>query len=156
MQDRENINKTSAFPHESLPRVTSFDADEGSMQQRLQELMKLYTSLQRQQSQMAAKIKDQDLEISGLKARVKVAAASVSPVAGVLVAGVLTVSGSFPTVSAIFTTASVVTPYTRRPRGITIRGSQHIRSLIIGAKDEGKQKVVESKVPKKRKLQEQI
>nr|GFA98747.1 hypothetical protein [Tanacetum cinerariifolium] len=157
---------------------------------------------------MAAKIKDQDLEISGLKARVKfledkdrgsaeptqedapitegikeigeevradkstelgsndteemvnvlssmeatniltrrVAAASVSP------AGVLLVSGSFPVVSAIFTTASVVTPYTRRPRGITIGGSQHMRSLIIGAKDEGKQKVVESKVPKKRKL----
>nr|GEV57028.1 hypothetical protein [Tanacetum cinerariifolium] len=39
-QDRENINKTSALPHESSPRI-------------------------------AAKLKDQDLEISGLKARVK-------------------------------------------------------------------------------------
>nr|GFC78293.1 hypothetical protein [Tanacetum cinerariifolium] len=70
-QDRENINKTSALPHESSPRVTSLDADEDSMQQRLQELMKLCTSLQKQQSQMAANINDQDLEISGLKARVK-------------------------------------------------------------------------------------
>nr|GEU65346.1 hypothetical protein [Tanacetum cinerariifolium] len=35
------------------------------------ELMELCTSLQRQQTQMAAKIKAQDLEISGLKARVK-------------------------------------------------------------------------------------
>nr|GEY80267.1 hypothetical protein [Tanacetum cinerariifolium] len=70
-QDRENIAKTSALPHESSPRVTSLDADEGSMQQRIHELMELCTSLQRQQSQMAAKIKDQDLEISGLKARVK-------------------------------------------------------------------------------------
>nr|GEU43850.1 ribonuclease H-like domain-containing protein [Tanacetum cinerariifolium] len=69
--DRENINKTSALPHESSPRVTSLDADEGSMQQKLQKLMELCTSLQRQQTQMAAKIKDQDLEISGLKARVK-------------------------------------------------------------------------------------
>nr|GEY95947.1 hypothetical protein [Tanacetum cinerariifolium] len=63
---------------------------------------------------------------------------------------------SFPTVSTIFTTASVVTPYTRRARGITIGGAQHMRSPIIGAKDKGKQKVVESEVPKKRKLQEQI
>nr|GFC88200.1 hypothetical protein [Tanacetum cinerariifolium] len=37
---------------------------EGSMQQRIHELMELCTSLQRQQSQMVAKIKDQDLEIS--------------------------------------------------------------------------------------------
>nr|GFD32730.1 hypothetical protein [Tanacetum cinerariifolium] len=35
------------------------------------ELMELCTSLQRQQTQMATKIKDQDLEISGLKERVK-------------------------------------------------------------------------------------
>nr|GEW08841.1 ribonuclease H-like domain, reverse transcriptase, RNA-dependent DNA polymerase [Tanacetum cinerariifolium] len=69
--DRENINKTSALPHESSPRVTSLDADKGHMQQRLQELMELCTSLQRQQSQMAAKINDQDLEISGLKEMVK-------------------------------------------------------------------------------------
>nr|GFC64554.1 hypothetical protein [Tanacetum cinerariifolium] len=41
------------------------------MQQRLRELMELCTSLQRQQTQMAAKIKDQYLEISGLKARFK-------------------------------------------------------------------------------------
>nr|GEX32125.1 DNA-directed DNA polymerase [Tanacetum cinerariifolium] len=73
-----------------------------------------------------------------------VAAASVPPAAGVSAAGVPTISGSFPTVNLIFTTASVVTPYTRRPRGITIRGAQQMRSLIIGAKDKGKQKVVES------------
>nr|GFC85367.1 hypothetical protein [Tanacetum cinerariifolium] len=59
------------MPHESSPRVPSLDADEGNMQQRLYELMELYTSLQRQQSQMADKIKDQDIEISRLKARVK-------------------------------------------------------------------------------------
>nr|GFC78327.1 hypothetical protein [Tanacetum cinerariifolium] len=57
--------------HESSPRVPSLDADEGSMQQRLHELMELCTSLQRQQSQMADKIKDQDIKIFGLKARVK-------------------------------------------------------------------------------------
>nr|GEV25242.1 hypothetical protein [Tanacetum cinerariifolium] len=70
-QDRENNAKTSAMPHESSSRVLSLGADEGSMQQRIHELMELCTSLQRQQSQMAAKIKDQDLEIFGFKARVK-------------------------------------------------------------------------------------
>nr|GEV82409.1 hypothetical protein [Tanacetum cinerariifolium] len=68
-QDMENINKTSVLPYESSPRVTSLDADEGSMQQKLQELMDLCAGLQRQQTQMADKIKDQDLEISSLKAR---------------------------------------------------------------------------------------
>nr|GEZ09686.1 hypothetical protein [Tanacetum cinerariifolium] len=70
-QDKENIAKTSAMPHESSSRISSLGADEGSMQQRIHELMELCTSLQRQQSHMAAKIKDQDLEISGLKERVK-------------------------------------------------------------------------------------
>nr|GEW22688.1 hypothetical protein [Tanacetum cinerariifolium] len=91
------------------------------------------------------------------------AAASVSPTDVLPDAGVPTisrsfpiVSGSFPTVSAIFTTASMVTPYTRRSRGITIGSSQPIRILIIGAKDTGKEKMIETEVPKKRKLQEQI
>nr|GEW02557.1 hypothetical protein [Tanacetum cinerariifolium] len=133
-QDKENINKTSALLHESSPKVTSLDADEGT----------------------------QDLEISGLKSRVNIledkdrgsaepsqedapikGAVSVSPVAGVSTVGVPTVSGLFPTVSTIFTTASVVTPYSRRP-------------IVISAKDKGKEKVVESEVLKKRKLQEQI
>nr|GEU81873.1 synaptobrevin, longin-like domain protein [Tanacetum cinerariifolium] len=70
-QDRENIIKTYALPHDSTPRVTSLDADEGSMQQQLQELMDLCTRLQRQLTDMATKIKAQDLEISSLKARIK-------------------------------------------------------------------------------------
>nr|GFB70971.1 hypothetical protein [Tanacetum cinerariifolium] len=70
--------------------------------------------------------------------------------------GVPTISGSFPTVSAIFTTASVVTPYTKRSRGITIGASQPMRIPIISAKDKRKKKVTETKVPKKKKLQKQI
>nr|GEU75312.1 ribonuclease H-like domain-containing protein [Tanacetum cinerariifolium] len=168
-QNRENIAKTSALPHESSPRVTSLDADEGSMQQRIHELMELCTRLQRKKSRMPAKIKDQDQEIFELKARVKFlkdkesksaeptqedapitggiveigeelgadkstelgsndtkemvnvlssmeaanimtsggAAVSVSPGDVLPTVGVPIVSGSFPTVSAIFTTASV-------------------------------------------------
>nr|GEW19806.1 hypothetical protein [Tanacetum cinerariifolium] len=153
--------------------------------------------------EMATKIKAQDLEISGLKARIKileekdkgsaepfgddapikgrsmkigeevaverstelgsndtkemanvlssieaaniltsgVVAVSVPPVARISTVGVPTVSGLVPTVSVIFTTASMVTPYSRRPRGIS-------------AKDKGKEKVVESEEPNKKKLQE--
>nr|GEU37550.1 hypothetical protein [Tanacetum cinerariifolium] len=70
-QDRANITKTSTLPSDSTPRVTSLAADEGSMQQKLNELMDLCTRLQRQQDEMASKITAQDLEISALKARIK-------------------------------------------------------------------------------------
>nr|GEU74647.1 hypothetical protein [Tanacetum cinerariifolium] len=182
--DKENIIRISAFPYELTPRVTSLDADEGSMQQKLQELMEFCTGLQRQQTQMVTKIEAQELEISGLKARIKLLEDKdrgsaepsgddapikgksmkireevgverstelgimtlkkcVPPVARVSTVGIPTVNGLVPTVSAIFTTASVVTPYSRRPRGIS-------------TKDKGKEKVVESEEPKKKKLQEQI
>nr|GEX01575.1 hypothetical protein [Tanacetum cinerariifolium] len=59
------------FIEASHIRVTSLDADEGSMQQKLQELMEFYTGLQRQQTQMATKIEAQDLEITGLKEMIK-------------------------------------------------------------------------------------
>nr|GEV47044.1 integrase, catalytic region, zinc finger, CCHC-type, peptidase aspartic, catalytic [Tanacetum cinerariifolium] len=70
-----------------------------------------------------------------------VQAVSVPPVAEVSTIGVPTSSGLVPTVSVIFTTASVVTPYSRRPKEIS-------------AKDKGKEKIVESDTPKKKKLQE--
>nr|GEW77582.1 zinc finger, CCHC-type [Tanacetum cinerariifolium] len=70
-QDRENIAKTSAMPHEELPRVTSLGGGEGSMQQKLQELMDICTNLQRQHSFMEERIQSQDLEIIQLKTRVK-------------------------------------------------------------------------------------
>nr|GEU49328.1 phospholipase-like protein [Tanacetum cinerariifolium] len=70
-QDRVNITKTSTLPSDSTLRVTSLAADEGNMQQKLNELTALCTSLQRQQSEMASKFTAQDLEISQLKARVK-------------------------------------------------------------------------------------
>nr|GFD51544.1 hypothetical protein [Tanacetum cinerariifolium] len=50
-----------------------------------------------------------------------------SGVAAATIVGVTTVSGLVPTLSAIFTTASVATPYSRRPREIS-------------AKDKGKEK----------------
>nr|GEY98043.1 hypothetical protein [Tanacetum cinerariifolium] len=192
-----NIIKTSTFPYDSTPRVTSLAADEGSMQQQLNELTDLCTRLQRQQTEMATKIAAQDLKISNLKARIRfledkdgggaepsgedatikgrsletgeeadverstergnndtkelinvltsldaaniltsgAQVVSVPPAAEVSAIGIPTGSGMVPTASPIFTTASVVTPYLRR---------------------KGKEKMVESDTPKKKKLQEQI
>nr|GEY88320.1 ribonuclease H-like domain-containing protein [Tanacetum cinerariifolium] len=70
-QDRENIPKTSTLPNDSTPRVTSLAADEGSLQQKLDELTYLCTSLQRQQSEMISKFAAQELEINMLKAIIK-------------------------------------------------------------------------------------
>nr|GEW93261.1 hypothetical protein [Tanacetum cinerariifolium] len=70
-QDKAIITKTSTLPSDSTPRVTSLAADEGSMQHQIQELTALCTSLQRQHTEMASKIKYQELEITNLKARVK-------------------------------------------------------------------------------------
>nr|GEU56600.1 hypothetical protein [Tanacetum cinerariifolium] len=70
-QDRANIIKTSTLPHDSPQRVTSLAADEGSMQHKLNELIDLCTRLQRQQTEMAAKIASQDLKIASLKTRIK-------------------------------------------------------------------------------------
>nr|GEU52330.1 hypothetical protein [Tanacetum cinerariifolium] len=174
-QDRENIIKTSALPHESTPRVTSLDADEGNLEiSGLKARVKILKDKERGRTEPAQKdasIKGGSMEI-GEEVRVErstelgsndtkkmanvlsameaaniltsgVAAVSVSPIAAATTVGVPTVSGLVPTVSAIFTTASVVTPYSRSPRKIY-------------SKDKGKEKVVESDVPKKKKLQEQI
>nr|GFB45236.1 hypothetical protein [Tanacetum cinerariifolium] len=140
-QDRANIAKTFTLPSDSTPRVTSLAAVEGSMQQKLKELMALCTSLQRQQSEMVSKFKTQELEINSLKARIKlledkdreVAIATVSIPTG---SGVVsTASPTIPTAALIFTTATESTPYIRR---------------------KGIETTVESETPNKKKVQEQI
>nr|GFC41461.1 hypothetical protein [Tanacetum cinerariifolium] len=62
----------------------------------------------------------------------EVAAISVSSVAGVSTVGVPTVSRLFLTVSATFTTASVVTPYSRRQRGISAKDKEELKMMIEG------------------------
>nr|GEY41924.1 hypothetical protein [Tanacetum cinerariifolium]GEY43006.1 hypothetical protein [Tanacetum cinerariifolium] len=68
---RANIIKSSTLAHDLTPRVTSLAADEGSMQQQINDLTDLCTCLQRQQTEIASKITAQDLEIASLKARIK-------------------------------------------------------------------------------------
>nr|GEU34685.1 copia protein [Tanacetum cinerariifolium] len=156
--DRANITKTSTLPSDLTPRVTSLVADEGSMRQKLDKLMALCISLQRQQSEMVSRFEARELEINSLKARIKlledkdkwvaaqsgddapikgrslkVATATVSIPTG---SGVVsTASTTILSAALIFTTATESTPYTRR---------------------KGKEKMVESDTPKKKKLQEQI
>nr|GEV87588.1 hypothetical protein [Tanacetum cinerariifolium] len=146
--DRENSIKTSALPHESTPRVTSLNADEGNapIKERsiktgeefgVERSTKRGSNDTEEMVNVLTSMKAANILTSG------VAAVSVPPVAGVSTVGVTTVSGLVPTVSAIFTTASVVTPYSRRPRWIP-------------ARDKGKEKVVKFDTPKKKKLKEQI
>nr|GEV09571.1 retrovirus-related Pol polyprotein from transposon TNT 1-94 [Tanacetum cinerariifolium] len=54
-----------------VPRITSPAADEGSMQIKLDELMGLCTSLQRQHSEVVAKFEAQEMKINRLKAKAK-------------------------------------------------------------------------------------
>nr|GEX01300.1 hypothetical protein [Tanacetum cinerariifolium] len=138
--DRENINKTSALPHhQGLLFLMLIKAGIMKIREEVgaDKSTELGSNDTNEMVYVLSSMEAANILTSG------VAAVSVSPVAGVSTKGVPTVSGLFPTASAIFTTASVVTPYTRRSRRIS-------------AKDKGKEKVMESEVLKKRKLQEQI
>nr|GEW37045.1 ribonuclease H-like domain-containing protein [Tanacetum cinerariifolium] len=64
-------NEPASLIGDDTPRVTSLAADKGSMQQKLDELMALCTSLQRQQSEMVSRFEAQKLEFNSLKARIK-------------------------------------------------------------------------------------
>nr|GEW18199.1 putative ribonuclease H-like domain-containing protein [Tanacetum cinerariifolium] len=195
-QDRANITKTSTLPSDSTPKVTSFTADEGIMQHKLTELMNFCTRLQRQQPEMASKINAQELEISQLKARVKLLedregggiaqSGENAPIKGrsldegqeaakkgsddteemitvltsldaatVLSSGVAEIptgSGSIPTVGPPATrvsTSNDVVPTASPILTTTIESIPYTRR-------KGKEKMVESNTPKKKKLEEQI
>ncbi|GJX46820.1 hypothetical protein Tco_0272010 [Tanacetum coccineum] len=178
------------MPHEASPGVTSLGGGEGSMQQKLQELMDMCTNLQQQHLLMEQRIQSQDLEITQLKNRgidqgedlmtgdveksTRKGSDNTDEAANVLstleaanvlcsrsfptiaLAGVPTASGSFPT-AAIFTTASVTIPYTRRTRAsreIIIEPSHTTSVPTISAKGKGKEIMVESTGTKKNKIQE--
>nr|GEX27783.1 hypothetical protein [Tanacetum cinerariifolium] len=71
-QDMATIAKSSTFPYDTTPRVTSPDVVEGSMQQTINELTALCTSLQRKHSELLFQIQAQKVEINKLNARVKI------------------------------------------------------------------------------------
>nr|GFA45016.1 hypothetical protein [Tanacetum cinerariifolium] len=163
-QDRATIAKSSTLPHDSAPRVTSPVADEGSMQHNISELTALFTSLQRQYSELQAKFQAQEEEIVKLKERGRsinegdaaaerisndseeIARVLTSMDAATVLAGgidVPTGSGFIPTAGpsdTVISTGSKVGP-TASP---------------IATRRKGKEVMVESDTPKKKKLQEQI
>nr|GEZ85830.1 hypothetical protein [Tanacetum cinerariifolium] len=109
-QDKENIAKTSAMPHESSPRVASLDADEGRGIIDIGEELGADKSTEKgsndtgEMVNVPSSMDAVNILSSGGAA---FSTASVSPTDVFPTAGVPTDSGSFPTVSAIFTTASV-------------------------------------------------
>nr|GEW53160.1 hypothetical protein [Tanacetum cinerariifolium] len=121
-QDKENITKTSAMYHESSQRVPSLNVDEGREELGVDKSNGKGSNDTEEMVNMLSLMKAVNILSSGGAA---FSTASVSPADVFPTAGVPTVSRSFPTVSAIFTTASAATPYTRRSRGITI-GSLHL------------------------------
>nr|GEW72511.1 synaptobrevin, longin-like domain protein [Tanacetum cinerariifolium] len=115
--DKANITKTSTLSSDLTPMVTSFAADEGSMQHKLTELTDLIKHLEDRDggyddpSGEDATIKGRRLETGE---EVEVVTVSI-PLAGEIpIVSVPTGSGVVPTASPIFTTATVTTPYLRR------------------------------------------
>nr|GFC75049.1 hypothetical protein [Tanacetum cinerariifolium] len=180
-QDKATIAKSSTLPYDSAPRVTSPAAEEGSMQQTINEL-----NLQRQHSELLAKFQAQEVEINRLKERVKnledkegvigdksgddapikerssnegeAAAEGVSndseEIARVLTsmdaATILAGETNVPTCSSFIPTAGP-------PATIFSTGSKvgPTASPIVQRR-KGKEIMVESDTPKKKKIQEQI
>nr|GEV49102.1 hypothetical protein [Tanacetum cinerariifolium] len=122
-QVRENIIKTSALPHDSTPKVTSLAADEGTQDLEISNLKARIKFLKDKDGGGAelsgedALIKGRSLETeeeAGVERITERGMVSVPPAAKVSTIGIPTGSGLVPTASPIFTTASVVTPYSRR------------------------------------------
>nr|GFC38256.1 hypothetical protein [Tanacetum cinerariifolium] len=168
------------------PRVTSHAAGEGSMQQTLNELTDFCTSLQRQHLELLAKFQAQEVEINRLKERVKyledkeevigVQSGDDAPIKGrrsnegeaaterisadseeiarVLTSldatNVLAGENNVPTGSGSIPTAGPPATITSTASEVGPTASPTVR------RRKGKEILVESDTPKKKKLQEQI
>nr|GFB61491.1 hypothetical protein [Tanacetum cinerariifolium] len=154
-QDRATIAKSSTLPHDSAPRVTSPTADEGSMQQNISELTALCTSLQREA--VASKRSGEDALIKGRSNNEGEAAAERISNDSEEIARVLT-SMDAATVLAVETnvpTGSGFIPTAGPPATVISTGSEvgPTASPIVRRR-KGKEVMVESDTPKKKKLQE--
>nr|GEW02560.1 putative ribonuclease H-like domain-containing protein [Tanacetum cinerariifolium] len=167
-QDRATIAKSSTWPHDSAPRVTSPAADEGSMQQTIFELTALCTSLQRQHSELLAKFQAHEVEINRSLDEGEAAAERISDdseeMATVLtsmdattvlaggIANVPTGSGSIPTASPpadeVLTGSDVV------PTASPVFATTTV--VTPYRRRKGKKAMVESETLKKQRVQEQI
>nr|GEZ75857.1 synaptobrevin, longin-like domain protein [Tanacetum cinerariifolium] len=143
-QDRTNIAKSSTLPHDSAPRVTSPAADEGK---RSGDDAQINGRNWDEREAAAERVSDDTKEMATILTFIDAAtvlASGVSevptssgsiPTAGPPAAKVPIGSDVVPTAGLSFATATVVTPYTRR---------------------KGKETMVDSETPTKKKVQEQI
>nr|GEW69700.1 putative ribonuclease H-like domain-containing protein [Tanacetum cinerariifolium] len=147
-QDRANIAKSSTLPYDSAPRVTSHAADEGRVAAERSKDDAPNKGRNLDEGEAAAeRVSDDTKGMETVLTSIDAATVLASGVAevptssgpiptdGPPAAEVPTGSGSIPTASLIFSIATLVTPYTRR---------------------KGKETMVESETPKKKKVQEQI
>nr|GEZ36115.1 synaptobrevin, longin-like domain protein [Tanacetum cinerariifolium] len=130
-QDRANIAKTSTMPSDSTPRVTSLVADEGNLQHKLDELTALCTSLQRQQSEMVAKFEAQEDD---------------APIKGWSMD-----EGEEATEKGSNDTEEMINVLTSMDAATVL--SSGVAEVPIGS---GKEKMIESETPNKKKIQEQM
>ncbi|GJU48184.1 hypothetical protein Tco_1217739, partial [Tanacetum coccineum] len=160
-QDRENIPKTSAIPHESSPRVTSLGGVEGNLQLKLNELMNFCTKLQSQHSQMATKIQRIATKAltKGVRAQGKEVFTTASPPVppiSLFVPIVAATASEMDSTAVVITTTTAVTPYIRRTRasrGVVMASSSPIPINIpsISKEDKGKGIMTEPAKPTKQK-----
>nr|GEY47937.1 hypothetical protein [Tanacetum cinerariifolium] len=142
-QDRATIAKSSTLPHDSAPGVTSPTADEGSMQQNISKLTALCTSLQRQYSELMSKFQDQEEEIGRLKElkgrsnnEGEAAPERISNDSEEIARVLTSMDGATVLAGELIEVSPTASPIVRRRKG--------------------KEVMVESDTPKKKKLQEQI
>nr|GFA89437.1 hypothetical protein [Tanacetum cinerariifolium] len=180
------IVKSSTLPHDSAPRVTSPTADEGSMQHNISKLTALCTSLQRQYSELQAKFQAQEEEIVKLKDRVKVLedkedvavtqSGDDAPIKGMSInkgeAAAERISNNSEEIVRVLTSIDAATvlaggidvptgsgfiPTAGPPATVISTGSKvGPTASPIATRRKGKEVMVESNTPKKKKLQEQI
>nr|GFA46365.1 hypothetical protein [Tanacetum cinerariifolium] len=169
-QDRETIDKSSTLSHDSAPRVTSLVADEGSMQQTIPELTALCTSLQRQLSELTAKFQAQEVEINRLKERVKIledregVAATRSgddaPIKGRSMdegeAATERISDDSEEMATVLTSMDAATVLASGVVDVPTSSGSIPTASTPAKRRKGKEVMVESKTPKKQKVQEQI
>nr|GEX32163.1 hypothetical protein [Tanacetum cinerariifolium] len=112
-QDRANIVKTSTLPHDSVPRVTSPAADEGG--RNLDEGEEVAERVSDDTEEMATVPTSMDAAtvLASEAADIPTGSGSI-PTDGSPAAEVPTGSDVVPTSSSVFSTTTVVTPYTRR------------------------------------------
>nr|GEY42170.1 ribonuclease H-like domain, reverse transcriptase, RNA-dependent DNA polymerase [Tanacetum cinerariifolium] len=184
--DRATIAKSSTLPHDSAPRVTSPAANKGSMQHNISELTTLCTSLQRKYSELLAKFQAKEEEIDKLKDRVKVLedkedvvvtlSGDDTPIKGRSInkgeTAAKRISNNSEEVARVLTSMDAATvlaggidvptgsgfiPTDGPPDTVISTGSEvGPTSSPIVTRRKGKEVMVESDTPKKKKLQEQI